>query len=66
VPSRLGWPPRARVHPAEGKGNPSTDLWRVHRTGMVLQGDQLVVISTSEEAEPWRMNSGSMFMNDCT
>jgi len=56
----------AAPHPAEGKGNPSTDLWRVHRTSMVLQGDQLVVISTSEEAEPWRMNSGSMFMNDCT
>ena len=51
---------------AEATGNPSTDPWLVHRTTMVLQGDQLVVTSTSEKTEPWTMTSGSMFVNDCT
>lgn len=60
-----GRPALVSIH-AEARGNPSTELWRVHRTTMVLQGDQLVVISTSEEAEFWTMSSGSMFVNDCT
>ena len=51
---------------AEATGNPSTDPWLVHRTTMVLQGDQLVVTSTSERTEPWTMTSGNMFVNDCT
>jgi len=51
---------------AEATGNPSTDPWLVHRTTMVLRGDQLVVTSTSEKTEPWTMTSGSMFVNDCT
>ena len=51
---------------AEATGNPSTDPWLVHRTTMVLGGDQLVVTSTSEKTEPWTTTSGSMFVNDCT
>jgi TolB protein len=51
---------------AEAMGTPSTDPWLVHRTTMVLQGDQLVVTSTSEKTEPWAVTSGSRFVNDCT
>lgn len=50
---------------AEPTGSPSTDPWLVHRTTMVLQGDRLVVTSTSETTEPWTMNSGRTFLNNC-
>jgi len=50
---------------AEATGSPSTDLWLVYRTTMVLQGDRLVVTSTSEKTEPWTMHSGRVFLNGC-
>jgi TolB protein len=59
-----GRPLLVSIH-AEARGNPSTDPWRVHRTTMVLQGDQLVVVSASEIAEPWSM-TWTLFLNDCT
>jgi TolB protein len=59
-----GRPLLVSIH-AEARGNPSTDPWGVHRTTMVLQGDQLVVVSTSEVAEPWTM-TWTLFLNDCT
>lgn len=58
-----GRPLLVSIH-AEARGSPS-DPWRVHRTTMVLHGDQLVVVSTSEVAEPWTM-TWSLFLNDCT
>ncbi len=50
---------------AEATGSPSTDLWLVYRTTMVLQGDRLVVTSTSEKTEPWTIHSGRVFLNGC-
>jgi Tol biopolymer transport system component len=50
---------------AEPTGNLLTDPWRVHRTTMALQGDQLTVIRSSDRTEPWSLGLGKVFMNDC-
>jgi hypothetical protein len=49
---------------AENVGGPIAEPWRVHRTTMVLEGDRLIVTSTSDARETISMTS-EVFRNDC-
>jgi len=50
---------------AESRSGPITGLWDVHRAVMVLQGDRLVVTSTSDTKETRSAFGGPLFRNGC-